>query len=272
MYFLNFSTEKVHKMEVLRQMINQISDQLDANIIGKLTYLPSCMKMNVLQNKNAVLVNTEIPCDMFNVACLIDGNSDLKSISDSFNNLPFAFWVGFENGGEKGKLKLEEFGLKNPEIESGMYADITKIPRVSNCEILRVSRVTDLISLKGFIEVYKKIVPADGNSIEKFYLSSAPFIFEKQSSLKLFIGYIDQQPVATGALFLHADVAGIWDVTTLPDFRNLGIATKMVRHMLLYAHDEHNYKIGVLTATTSGEKVYKKIGFQKIKEFFIFNL
>ena len=153
-----------------------------------------------------------------------------------------------------------------------MYADISQISRVSNCEILCISQVTDLISLRDFVEIYKKIIPNDGNVIEEFYLSAAPFILEKQSSLKLFVGYIDQQPVATGALFLHDDVAGIWDVTTLPDFRNLGIATKMVHHMLFYARDLYNYKIGVLTATKSGEKVYKKIGFQKIKEFFIFNV
>lgn len=230
------------------------------------------MGMKISSTKKAILVNTEIPCDMFNVACLINNNADLESIANSFHNLPFAWWVGFENGGEKCKQKLEEFGLKKPEIESGMYADISKIPRVSNCEILKISQVTDLISLRDFIEVYKKIIPADRNSIEKLYLSAAPFIFEKQSSLKLFIGYIDQQPVATGALFLHKDVAGIWDVTTLPDFRNLGIATKMVHHMLFYAHDLYNYKIGVLTATKSGEKVYKRVGFQKIKEFFIFNV
>ena len=253
-------------------MINLISNQLDANIIGKLTYLPKCMGMKVYSTKDAVLVNTGISCDMFNVACLMNPDADLKSIANSFHGLPFAFWVGFENGGKKCKLKLEEFGSKNHETESGMYVDISKIPRVSNCEILKISQVTDLISLRDFIEIYKKIIPADRNEIEKFYLSAASFIFEKQSYVKLFIGHVDLQPVATGALFLHDDVAGVWDITTLPDFRNLGIATNMVHHMLFYAHDLYNYKIGVLTATKSGEKVYKKIGFQKIKEFFIFNL
>ena len=251
-------------------MINQISDQLDANIIGKLTYLPKCMGVKVSSTKDAVLVNTGISCDMFNVACLINSDADLKSIANSFHGLPFAWWVGFGNNHEKCKQKFEEFGAKNPEIESGMYADIDEISRNSNCKILKISQVIDLISLRDFIEVYKKIIPADGNSIEKFYLSAASFVFEKQSSLKLFIGYIDQQPVATGALFLNTDVAGIWDVTTLADFRNLGIATNMVRHMLFYAHDVHSYKIGVSTATKSGEKVYRKIGFKKIKEFFVF--
>lgn len=253
-------------------MSRMISDQLDANIIGKLTYLPRCMNMNVLQNNNSVLVNTEIPCDMFNVACLIDCDADLEPISESFHNFPFAWWVGFGNDYEKCRQKLEEFGVKNPEIESGMYADISKISRISDCIILHISQVTDLISLRDFIEVYKKIIPTDGNSIEKFYLSAALFILRNNSPLKLFVGYVGHQPVSTGVLFLHADVAGVWDVTTLHDFRNLGIATKMVRNILFYAHDLYNYKIGVLTATKSGEKVYKKIGFQKIKEFFIFNV
>lgn len=250
--------------------MKNISAQLDTNVLGKLTYLPSCMKMNVLQNKNSVLVNTEIPCDMFNVACLTDSGTDLEYIANSFHGLPFALWVGFGNNHEK--QKLEKFGLQNPEIESGMYADITKMSKISDCKILHISQVTDLISLRDFIEVYGKIIPADKNSIEQFYLSASPFILEKQSSLKLFIGYVNHQPVATGALFLHADVAGVWDVTTLPEFRKMGIATSMVRHALFYARDEHNCQMGVLTATKSGERVYRRIGFRKIKEFFVFNI
>lgn len=252
--------------------MKNISAQLDTNVLGKLTYLPSCMKMNVLQNKNSVLVNTEIPCDMFNVVCLTDGDADLESVTDSFHNLPFAWWVGFGNDCAKYKQKLEKFGVKNPEIELGMYADIEKISKISDCEILNIAQVMDLISLRDFVAVYKKLLPADAKAIEKFYLSASPFIFEKQSSLKLFVGYVNHQPVSTGALFLHADVAGVWDVTTLPNFRNKGIATNMVRHVLFYARDVCGYRTGVLTATESGEKVYRKIGFQKIKEFFVFNI
>lgn len=260
--------------------MKNISNQLDANILEKLTYLPRCMKMNVLQNKNSVLVNTGMPSDMFNVACLTDCGVDLESIAKSFRSLPFAWWVGFENVRfkndrekfEKCKRKFEEFGLKNPENELGMYADIRKIERNSNCEILRIAQVADLISLRYFVEVYKKLLPADAEAIERFYLSASPFILENDSPLKLFVGNVDHQPVATGALFLHADVAGVWDVTTLPDFRNLGIATNMVRHALFYAHDTHGHRTGVLTATRSGEKVYSKLGFQKLKEFFVFNV
>ena len=252
--------------------LNQISKRLDANIIGKLTYLPRCMGSKIATKENSILVNTGIPCDMFNVACLTDCGADLKSIANFFSNLPFAWWVGFGNNLEKYRSKLEKFGLKNPEIESGMYADITKISGVSDCGILSTFQVTDLRSLQDFIEVYKKLIPADAKAIEQFYLSASPFILKNNSPLKLFVGYVDHQPAATAALFLHADVAGIWDVTTLPDFRKVGIATSMVRRALFYAHDKHNYRTGILTATESGEEIYQKLGFQKIKEFFVFNV
>lgn len=267
-------------MSVILEDLKQISAQLDANIIEKLTYLPKRMKMTVQDRGGAILVNTGMPSDMFNVACLTDYGVDLESIAKSFRSLPFAWWVGFENVRfkndrekfEKCKRKLEEFGLKNPENELGMYADIRKIERNSNCEILRIAKVADLISLRDFVEVYKKLLPADAEAIERFYLSAAPFILENDGPLKLFVGYVGHRPAATAALFLHANAAGVWDVTTLPDFRNLGIATNIVRHMLFYAYDVHNYRVGVLTATKSGESVYRKLGFQKIKEFFVFNV
>lgn len=254
--------------------IKMLSRQLDANIIGKLTYLPERMKMNVSNKDGAVVVNTGIPCDMFNVVCLTDWGVDLPKITNYFSsaNLPFAWWIGFGDDCGKYKQKLEEVCVKSSENETGMYVDISKIRRIPDCEICRILQVVDLDPLKDFVAVYKKLIPSDATVIEQFYLSAFHFIIEENSLIRLFVGYVDQQPVAIGVLFLYADVAGVWDVVTLPGFRNMGIATSIVRHMLFYANDKYGYRTGVLTATKSGENVYQKIGFQKVKEFSIFNV
>ena len=68
------------------------------------------------------------------------------------------------------------------------------------------------------------------------------------------------------------DVAGIWDITTLPEFRKKGIGTDMTIHALEHAKNFYNCSVGVLTASKDGERVYRKIGFQKIKEFRIANV
>lgn len=105
-----------------------------------------------------------------------------------------------------------------------------------------------------------------------FYTRAEKHILNSESSLKLFIGYLNDKPVSTSALFVDENVAGVWEVTTLEKFRQKGIATDMTLHALFYAYDKFGHKIGVLTASELGEKVYKKIGFQKIKNFYVFNV
>ena len=251
-----------------------ISEQLDANVIGKLTYLPERLGMKVFEDERIVTVNTGIPSDMFNVVCLKEYDADWQTAQDMFDaaGLPFALQYGFGNNKEKREDFIEKSCVKSEEVESGMFMDISALSDVVHCAELEILQVTDSRTLRDFITVYKGIIPDDGAAIEQFYSAAAPFIINSDSALKLFVGYIAERPIATGALFLHADVAGIWDVTVLPNFRRRGIATDMVTRLLIQARDVYKYHTSVLTASDAGEKVYCKMGFQKIKEFYIRNV
>jgi ribosomal protein S18 acetylase RimI-like enzyme len=61
-------------------------------------------------------------------------------------------------------------------------------------------------------------------------------------------------------------------VVTLPQFRRRGIETDMTLHALFYVFDNFGRRIGVLSASEDGEPVYHKIGFQKLKDFYVINV
>lgn len=253
-------------------MKSEISQQLDANIIEKLVYLPSCLRMNVKRTAEMVTVNTGFACDMFNVVCILENGVDLQIFSNIFaENLPFACWLGFGNDISVYEKYLKQLNGTKVEIESGMSIEIREINTISSCSKLKIKSVSNLEKLQDFIKVYKKIIPEDAYFTEKFYIAAAPFILDKHGHLELFVGYLSERPVATGALFFSENVVGVWDITVLPEFRRRGIATDMIRRMLLHAQRDKNCNRGVLTATENGEKVYRKMGFQKIKEFVICN-
>ncbi|MDR1375467.1 MAG: GNAT family N-acetyltransferase [Holosporaceae bacterium] len=246
---------------------------LDANMIGKFIYLPSLMKMDVTSGKVTV-INSGIHSDMFNIICKIRSKNALNSAVKKFRDLrlPFACWIGFEDDYPHCKNDLEELGFVCDEYESGMFAKIEKLSRGKKCDELQIYPVHDVKRLNDFIQVYQELIPHDASPIEEFYTKASQHILNPKSALKLFVGYLEDQAAATSALFVDENTAGVWDVVTLPQFRRKGIGTDMTLQTLFYAFDNFGYRIGVLTASEDGEPVYRKIGFQKLKDFYIFNV
>jgi ribosomal protein S18 acetylase RimI-like enzyme len=153
-----------------------------------------------------------------------------------------------------------------------MFAEIEKLSRKKKCDELQIRLVDDIKKLDDFIQIYCELIPCDTDAIKIFYERASEHILNPESFLKLFVGYFRDQPAATSALFMDENTAEVWDVTTLPQFRRKGIGTDMTLQALLYAFDNFGRYIGVLTASEDGELVYRKIGFQKVKDFYVVNV
>jgi GNAT superfamily N-acetyltransferase len=251
-----------------------ISTLLDLNILEKFACLPSLTGMEVFFGNEITIINSGISSDMFNIVCRIKIKDGMSSALEKFRRLkiPFALWLGFNEDYPDCKTDLEEVGFVCDEHESAMFIEIEKLSRHKKCKELRISLVNDEQKLRHFIDIYGELISHDSDSINEFYSKAAEHILDPQSSLKLFVGYFKNQPAATSALFTDKNTAGVWDVVTLLKFRRKGIGTDMTAHALLYAFDNFGHRIGVLTASEEGEPVYRKIGFQKLKDFYIFNI
>ncbi len=83
-----------------------------------------------------------------------------------------------------------------------------------------------------------------------------------ESPLRLCLGTLDGDPVATLKLFFAAGVAYIGRVMTVPAFRRRGIGTMMTLHAL-HAARRAGYRIAVLTASPMGISIYRRLGFKE---------
>jgi GNAT superfamily N-acetyltransferase len=160
--------------------------------------------------------------------------------------------------------------LKNHLIERGfsfnesysaeMAADLTRLPKdISSPAGLSIVRVEDMDQLKKWIKVASIGfgMPPEVESIWCEFFAEAAFA----SPFRTYLALLDGIPVATSQLFTSAAVAGVYNVTCLPEARGKGIGAAITMAPLQDAF-EMGYRVGILQASKMGYKVYQRLGFE----------
>jgi GNAT superfamily N-acetyltransferase len=76
-----------------------------------------------------------------------------------------------------------------------------------------------------------------------------------------YLALLNGKPVATSQLFLSEGVAGIYNVTCIPEARGQGVGSAITLGPLLKAR-QMGHRMGVLQASQKGYNVYRRLGFQ----------
>jgi len=159
------------------------------------------------------------------------------------------------------KQHLETNGLTFKEsFATEMAADLMTLREsISIPNHLTIVRVEDGETLKKWIHVASIGfgVPTDVEDIwyEFFEVAACSLPF------RTYLALLNGEPVATSQLFTSAGVAGVYNVTCIPEARGQGIGSAIVMAPLLDAR-EMGYRVGILQASSMGYNVYRRLGFQ----------
>lgn len=80
--------------------------------------------------------------------------------------------------------------------------------------------------------------------------------------LRSYLATLNGQPVGTSQLYLGEGVAGIYNVTCLPEARGRGVGAAITLAPLLEARKQ-GFHISILQASHLGQSVYRRLGFQE---------
>lgn len=169
---------------------------------------------------------------------------------------PAFWWVGPHTKPANLDDILTRNGWRGPDLTPAMAVDIAKLPENVGPEGLVLKEVKSPEDLEGWCAT---AAAGFNMPIEAARLCKP----KEDGSFRLFSALLDGVPVATTALYFCQGVAGIYCVSTLPDYRGRGIGGAVTARPLQLAA-KMGYKTGTLQASTMGHPVYKRLGFQDV--------
>ncbi len=230
--------------------------------------------MEIIEKNGITIINSNEFTDMFNtIYC--QGSVNISQINDAINffsnkNLPFSWWMGFENESTKLSSMLEQCSLQKTENELLMAIDLCDFAASNYQQDLIFTRVTDSQKLNDLVNIITNIMPNESSAIRHFFERSSEMIL-KSDCIEYYVGYHNNQPISTLSLFYFQGVASIFDVIVLPENRGMKIASTMVVESLKIASNKQ-CSIVALTATNDAKNVYEKLGFNSLKPMWVYNL
>ena len=160
-------------------------------------------------------------------------------------------------------LLLEEHGFVHSDSTTGMAIDLQALnEKVFSNADLAITEIEELEALKILRSIEISGFGTSEIAAQNYYDSYAYSGFGDGTHWHHYIGWLHREPVAIASLLLHAGVAGIYGVATIPQSRRQGVAAAMTLHALHEAR-KLGYRIAVLSPTEMSDALYRRIGFHE---------
>src|SRR5215831_1229089 len=151
--------------------------------------------------------------------------------------------------------RLQAYGWIVDDEAPGMAVDLLTLDeQISVPTGLTIERVDDGEALKHWMRtmVIGSDIPESAFTLLLEVYARHGFV--RHTSVRYYLGWLKEEPVATSLLFLGGGVAGVYNVATLPHARGQGIGTAVT---LAGLHEARTmgYRIGTLQSSPMGLNV-----------------
>jgi ribosomal protein S18 acetylase RimI-like enzyme len=244
---------------------------IDANMAEEVAafgrYLPGAQ---LHEDEEARWYLTGLPSSLFNGVQLArfhkgDIDAKIERLLQPFREraLPVSWAVGPVSRPANLGMYLEAHGLKLVHVNTGMAADLHALNEAFKAPShLRIEAVRNQEMLRTYATVSMRGFGASPEENKVYYDTYSRIGFGDDLPWRHYIGWLEEQPVAVSSLLLHAGVAGVYGVATLPEARRQGVGAAMTLAPLREAR-ARGYAIGVLSPSDMGLRIYQRIGFRE---------
>jgi GNAT superfamily N-acetyltransferase len=186
------------------------------------------------------------------------------------SELPMNWWTGPASQPQDLGQRLLAHGMRRYETEVGMAADLDSIAYTRPVsDDLSLDKVNDENDLRDFFKPFAADFPPEfAAAFYKFYLARG---FSDERPFNQYVARSCGLPVTTVSVLYAAGVAGVYNVTTLGEYRRRGFASALTVRALADAR-QRGYHVAVLAASAMGHPVYLNLGFREVCKLNIYTL
>ena len=124
---------------------------------------------------------------------------------------------------------------------------------ISECRSVEDLQIWKIVNARGF-ENFEE-------GAQNYYENYCNLGFGNGKPWHHYLAWLDNEAVAAASLLLHAGIAGIYGVTTVPEARRKGIGYTITHHILREAR-KFGYSVAILSPSKMGMNMYRRLGFQ----------
>lgn len=260
------------------QSDDHLIEAIERNSIEHMLFFASRHpEMYVVVKDDFIVVNTKIASHFFNYVCasrFIPENIEtrIKKTIDYFKDkeLPFSWLVGPTMPQNMLSDVLTKLGLEKKQQNYCMLLNLhgfRKKPKY--IPGFRVQQALTKASIEDVGKVYASSSDSKGH-IEEYFKKIATLAFHGSDPIQLFVGYLKEEPVAVGELYLGAGIAG-FKCFVSKDFEDIGkdFITDLTIKMLLKAKQQ-SYHFAFVKSQREHCLLYKQLGFKNYCEFSLY--
>ncbi|GIG02900.1 acetyltransferase [Catellatospora citrea] len=191
----------------------------------------------------------------------------IKDAKRRLDGTQWLWWVGADSdhGTAEGLLA---HGAQQVADLPVMAIDITTFTDPVTPADLKIRTVGGRAEMEEYVQAYAEPLGFDPDDLKPVVERELDFGYLDVVRLA---GIVDGGTVATCALSLGTDVAGIFCVATAPEYRRRGIATALTLEALRIAR-QSGRTVATLQASSDGEPVYRRLGFETVSRYRLFAL
>lgn len=246
----------------------------DRNLVTHMTWVQSRLPGGHVEiGGELVLSDSGLECDTFNFACRARIRGALTPVIaravEHFVSArrPFSWWLGPGDQPPGLGQALRDSGFAAAESEVAMTADLRRLDGGAPVpDGLRIVRASTAEQIDHFARVSAANWDPPDRHVVEFYRRAAALLLRPDAPIRLYVGYVGGDPVATAELTVSEEEVGLYGIATLAAHRRRGYGSAMTLQPLLEARAE-GHTLAVLQASADGQGIYGRLGFEPSGEY-----